>query len=764
MKRILALLLACVLLLTSTAFAAQFSDLQESDAFYDEIQTLVAFGIVSGDTAGTVRPYAALSRAEFAKLAVGLADKLGEAKAATGASRFTDVTSVHWALPYINYVANSGIIVGYPDGTFGPDEEITYAQAITVVLRVLGYDEASVGGVWPDSYLNKAAVLELTEGMQVSAHASISRADAFVLLARALDTETNGTKTKLSAAFGFSLVENAVVLSTYETDASLAVGEVKTSVGTYKCTDMTLLAGRVGAKVQFYLDDEQEIVTVQGYDDYPQTLVIKKHLGGNEYLCMGAEGESVQRFSNGLTVYTEAGKSTYVQMATGFVPGAVLVLHGESAQSPDYAYLSEAEEITPVVAAKDYTDGDIAIADLKLTAPENITVYRDGLSAKLTDIRKYDVIYYNPAIQTMEVYTDKVTGLYSEALPNKANVTQVVVGGRSFTVGKTAVRLLDETAGSLKINDVVTLLLGKDGEVVGAHGAQAQAAATEYGVLLSAGTYITDTVTESGTSKYSVQLMLSDGNVYTYDAKEDYADDKGALVRIRFENGLAVLEDVDGGEFEGAVSQVTHSVGETLLAKDVVLFDLTANPTGGAASVQVLDFEDLKQIYIQKDKVISAVKLGSFSEVAVVLFDDVLNTNARYGIVSKIVKKQTGDTATRTYTVIVDGAEQSVVRKGTFSVSTGLPVMISYEGNAIDMLDPLTKVGSGKSIQAMEYDRIKVGGKVYTLSDELLIYHSPEKDVYKTLSRAELESANLSEIVLYEDFTGQVRAIRVTLK
>ena len=277
MKRILAVLLVCTLLLSSTAFAMQFSDLQESDAFYDEVQTLAAFGIVSGDAAGTLRPYAPLSRAEFAKLAVGLLDKIDEAKAKTGASRFSDVASTHWALPYVNFVAEQGIIVGYPDGTFAPDAEITYAQAITVVLRVLGYEESVLGGIWPNNYIHKAAALELTEGMQVSADASISRADAFVLLARALDTEMYGAKTKPADAFGFSFVENAVVLSTYETDASLAVGEVKTSVGTFKCPDMALVAGRLGCKVKFYLNEEQEIVTVQAYDDYPLPLVIKKH-------------------------------------------------------------------------------------------------------------------------------------------------------------------------------------------------------------------------------------------------------------------------------------------------------------------------------------------------------------------------------------------------------------------------------------------------------------------------------------------------------
>ncbi len=773
MKKIVAALLSCILMLSVCSFAgaAQFSDVQTGDYFYDEAQTLSALGIVSGDTAGTLRPYAPLSRAEFAKLAAGMQNKLDEARAQKGASRFLDVDNTHWAVPYINYVAKTGIIVGYPDGTYHADEEITYAQAITVVLRVLGYDETAVEGFWPDSYVNKAAHLKLTEDMTFDPYASITRADAFVMIARALETEMYNAKTTLAASFGYSILENVVVLSTHLTDDALAVGEVKTASATYKCADTSLVEGLVGCKVKLYLNEKQEIAAVAAYTDYPTALMIKKHLGGNAYLCVSGGEEMEYRFSDSMTVYSKAGKSSYAQMSASFAAGAAVTLHGEQPDSTDYAYISDAEEITPVVATKDYQSGDTAVGGIVLTDMDNIVVYRDGYSAALTDIRANDVIYYNPAINTMEIYIDKVTGLYEQALPNKANVVQVVVGGRTFDIGSAAAtRQLDESAGSFKIDDVVTLLLGKDGTVVGVCNTKTASVAASYGVLVSAGTYITDSVTDSGTTKYQIKIMMSDGYVYTYDAKKDYADYKGMLVRLSFDGSEATLTKITADGIYGDVSQTSRLIGTTPIASGAVIYDLVSNPDNGEAEVVKLDFEDLGSIYINSNSVLGYVKEGSFGEIAVVLFDNVMRTNVKYGVVEKVVEKRTNDrdgnfvSVTRTYTVLVDGARQTVSRNGTFSVSAGNPVMITYEGNQIDMLTALKQVGSANSIQALDYDRIKINNRIFNLCSDLLIYRKEGTGTYMTMSRGDLESANISQVTLYADFTNQVRAIKVSLK
>lgn len=86
-------------------------------------------------------------------------------------------------------MSKNQIILGYPDGTFHPDETISFAQAVTVTLRTLGYNAAEVGAFWPDNYIQKAASLGLTDGMRYAADDAITRADTVLMLGRALEAD-----------------------------------------------------------------------------------------------------------------------------------------------------------------------------------------------------------------------------------------------------------------------------------------------------------------------------------------------------------------------------------------------------------------------------------------------------------------------------------------------------------------------------------------------------------------------------------------------
>ena len=84
---------------------------------------------------------------------------------------FTDVSGSYWAADYIDEAAANGWIVGYGNGTFGPDKPITRAEVVTIVNRVLGreadkdYIAANAGSVRtfpdvPSSHWAYYAVLE----------------------------------------------------------------------------------------------------------------------------------------------------------------------------------------------------------------------------------------------------------------------------------------------------------------------------------------------------------------------------------------------------------------------------------------------------------------------------------------------------------------------------------------------------------------------------------------------------------------------------
>ena len=131
-----------------------YTDVPADSWFNNAISTLSNMGIIDGYADGSFRPDAPITRAEFTKIAVSFfeyADYVYE-------NTFTDVRSGSWYTQFIAAAVEIGLIEGYPDGTFRPDNYITRAEACTIVNRTLNRapDEdhllpESVMITWPDN-------------------------------------------------------------------------------------------------------------------------------------------------------------------------------------------------------------------------------------------------------------------------------------------------------------------------------------------------------------------------------------------------------------------------------------------------------------------------------------------------------------------------------------------------------------------------------------------------------------------------------------
>ncbi len=109
----------------------RYSDVAATSWYNTAVSTLSSMGIITGYPDGTFRPNAAITRAEFAAIAARF-DNDGDKTAA----KFSDIAT-HWAKDEISIAYNNGWINGYPDGTFGPQRDITRAETMTLVNRVL---------------------------------------------------------------------------------------------------------------------------------------------------------------------------------------------------------------------------------------------------------------------------------------------------------------------------------------------------------------------------------------------------------------------------------------------------------------------------------------------------------------------------------------------------------------------------------------------------------------------------------------------------
>ena len=103
-----------------------------ADAWYNSaVSTLSNAGILDGYEDGTFRPDGNITRAEFATITARFLEASYD-----GGNCFPDIDG-HWAAEYINEAANAGIVDGYEDGTFRPQQNITRAEAVTMVNRTV---------------------------------------------------------------------------------------------------------------------------------------------------------------------------------------------------------------------------------------------------------------------------------------------------------------------------------------------------------------------------------------------------------------------------------------------------------------------------------------------------------------------------------------------------------------------------------------------------------------------------------------------------
>ncbi len=143
MKKVLSLVLVLTMVLGSFSMAFAAPSDVVGTEYEDAVERLGQLGVLTGYTDGTFKPENTITRAEFAAVVVRAKGLEAAAQASAGATTFKDVPAGHWASGYINIATKMGFVKGMGDGTFAPSAPITYEQAITLVTRALGYEPAA---------------------------------------------------------------------------------------------------------------------------------------------------------------------------------------------------------------------------------------------------------------------------------------------------------------------------------------------------------------------------------------------------------------------------------------------------------------------------------------------------------------------------------------------------------------------------------------------------------------------------------------------
>jgi len=175
MRKILSLSIVFIIALTilmpcSAVFGAGFPDLDASNFAYDAIMQLNYSGVIHGYDDGKFYPDNSLKRSEYCKLITTAMDM--DIESYTGKSvPFSDIKESYWGRNYISACYDVKLIDGMGDGTFCPENTLTYEQAVKIAVCAAGLEDEVVKDMndkWYSGYIETAGengLLNNTSGM-----------------------------------------------------------------------------------------------------------------------------------------------------------------------------------------------------------------------------------------------------------------------------------------------------------------------------------------------------------------------------------------------------------------------------------------------------------------------------------------------------------------------------------------------------------------------------------------------------------------------
>ena len=614
-KRLVSFVTATAFLLSSVAPAAFAKSVDDASG------RLVSLDLVKGYTDGSIKPDQNITRAEYAAImvrALGLETAANISKgSATG---FKDVAGSHWASGYISVAVSEGIIKGYPNGTFKPDANVTNAEAITMVVRLLGY-EATLNKIqYPTSYITKAAELKILDDANVSDfNAAAVRGTVFMLADNALDTNMWGlqsTNSKGEKTYGElkKLIEEKQKISEESeaviTNAGAGISGVAKDVATFKGVEYKWGLAKsttdyIGVKAKIYWKQsgtDKKIVAVNPVGAVKTGKVDSVTTDGassNDKIKLYGIGEfttdsSVQIVENG--VY-----STPDDTKLNTLKGKYLTLS-----------LNDSGKIASVVV-KDYTDADVVKAvstadkkiefkklgpiELKNVDDKNFEVIKDGKIATLADIKAGDVVSYykNGSFYTIYAASQTVTGKLDSAATVGTKSLKLVIAGKAYystedgvytsTDGGETVNA-DVTAldniGTNLVSKNVTAKLDAQGNVVAVF---AGATATSDANTFEAFVRHIYKDTSSGVGVYKIQVTKLDGTA------AEYVIDKDTYNYTPVTAGTLTYQGVDINGSAGTVE-----ITPKMMAK------LTLNSAGKVEKLATINDTPMTVATVNKDQ------------------------------------------------------------------------------------------------------------------------------------------------------------------
>lgn len=751
-KRILAALLSAALTvalaLPAGAAKSSFEDVSDQTVAVNA-DVLRLMGVVSGAGGNRFQPGGSLTRAQFCTMVVNFMQKGDQVPLHATRTIFSDVTARHWGLAYVNLAASltvkdgekdTPLISGVGNGKFEPDSKITLAQAATILIRVLDYSSQQAGAVWPQSYMNLAQSIGLTDGVAAGYDQPITRAQAAQLFVNALSCKTGGGQ-RYYESLG-SAKDGVVLLAVnVQSDDGKAQGAVRTSDGVYLPKAQAAPTALQGSRGALVLNDKQEILTFVPDDSTSVTITLSGD--AQPAYVKGSDGARYA-ISAATTVYTadKTEGDSYISAYTALKSGSQLTLFSERGKVVAVYAGGTTSAATDAVVVSG--NANAAMFHQLTGGAEGYAIQKNRQNIAMSDIQPWDVVTYDAMTNTLVVSDLRLTCVYEDAAPSAKAPETITVLGHTFDVLECAWDSISEYS----IGKSVTLLLTSDGKVAGM--ADAKAKSTAVGVL---------------TGDSTAELFLPSGGSLTLTDTAGLAKDlqDQLVVLSSTARGRLTAKKAAATSIPGSFDRKTMTLGDRTVAAGVRVFEAV----GSAIAPVNLGGLDMDSI---KAGDIAGYHLNSSGMVDYIVLESVTGDAYTYGILREgsvyggeytnrtvaVENSGSGLGALVTGVSFKDGAFGGVVQG--FGAVDGTPKAAS-----VIVLEEIKKVSPADFFQRQGLTYVTAGGQTYQVADDVECFKSTAKEWFKQdggAQRLAACKAFSSDLTIYVDPVGhKVRVV-----
>ena len=697
-KRLASLALAMVLALGLVPYMAPkasaiggFSDVTDMTTAQN-VEVLQMMGVVDGMSSGVFNPMGTLTRAQFCKMAVEAMGQGDRANIYQNYTIFPDVKPGYWAAGYVNLAVRSDpkLISGYADGTFGPNNTINYGQAVTILMRMLGYKDEDVSAVWPDGYIDQAMAIGLCDGVSLSAGTAVNRAQAAQLFMNLLNCDQKeGGKfyTKLGTPVDAILLDG---------NAKDAAGNpiLRTSVQDY------VLAGNPGSGL---LSGRKGVVILNGAGEAVTFVPTNEGTSRNITIAM-AETTTITDSSGtkysvaaDAKVYIGESSYSYVERFTYLSAGTLATLYINDKGRVETVFVGSTTSDDAVIVAQDGSTEGFAL----LTDRTDYTIYKHGERVTSRSLKEFDVATYSASNNTVYVSDNRITVYYQDAYPNAASPSRIKATGIIGTGEDGYLEVMPCAMASLaecRVGQTITLLLTENNKVAGVS-TNSAARGNAIGFVGKDG------------------VRLFNGLEVDSSAIKNLSDYTGQLVSVSSSNRDSVtLGRVGGQSIRGDFYVSEGRVGSAELAADVQIYT-----TAQGNMLSQVALSDLTENIISSDQVLFAHK-NYADKVDILVLENTTGDSLYYGRVFVSTTVNEAGETTKVETSVQSSSGEVAKFEVDRGLSTGQWIGVSVRSDNSQIVTQMVVLKAVKNVPASAWrggESVYVNGKLYTVSSGL---------------------------------------------